>query len=73
MPSFELDEKKASESYARPSPSFEFAKIAFGDLFAIERIDHRRDYGEERFILIAMAGGALSFSSSTRNARSAFD
>ena len=72
MLSFEWDEKKAAENYARHGVSFEFAKMAFEDLFAVERIDDRHDYGEERFILIAMAE-ALSFSSFTRNARSAFD
>ena len=61
MLSFEWDEKKAAENYARHGVSFEFAKMAFEDLFAVERIDDRHDYGEERFILIAMAGGVVLF------------
>ena len=32
--------------------SFAFAMHAFKDPFAVERIDDRRDYGEERVILI---------------------
>ncbi len=35
--------------------SFELAKTVFRDPFAIERLDDREDYGEERFILIGMA------------------
>jgi len=33
------------------------AKTVFNDAFAIERLDDREDYGEDRFILIGMAKG----------------
>ena len=35
--------------------SFELAKRVFNDASAIERLDDREDYGEERFVLIGMA------------------
>ena len=34
--------------------SFELAKTVFKDSFAIERIDDREDYGEQRLIIIGM-------------------
>ena len=37
--------------------SFELAKTVFKDPFAIERVDDREDYGEERFVIIGMAEG----------------
>ena len=35
--------------------SFEFATTVFKDPFAIERVDDRKDYGEERFVIVGMA------------------
>jgi uncharacterized protein len=49
---FEWDEAKAAENYAKHGVSFETAIKVFRDPFAIERLDDREDYGEERFILI---------------------
>ena len=54
---FEWDEAKATENYARHGVSFELAKQVFNDPFAVERIDDRRDDGEERYILIGLASG----------------
>ncbi len=31
----------------------------FKDPFAIERLDHRENYGEERFVIIGMAAGNI--------------
>jgi uncharacterized DUF497 family protein len=39
--------------------SFELAKTVFKDPFAIERIDDRKDYGEERFVILGMADGQI--------------
>jgi uncharacterized DUF497 family protein len=39
--------------------SFEMATLVFNDPFAIERLDDREDYGENRFILIGLAEGAV--------------
>jgi uncharacterized DUF497 family protein len=35
--------------------SFDFAKTVFRDPFAIERLDDREAYGEERFVIIGLA------------------
>ena len=61
MLEFDWNEAKAVENYARHGVSFELATKVFNDLFAVERIDDRRDYGEERFILIGIAEGHLLF------------
>ena len=39
--------------------SFGLAKTVFSDPFAVERLDDREDYGEVRFVIIGMAGGAV--------------
>jgi uncharacterized protein len=57
--SFEWDEVKAAENYAKHGVSFETAVKVFGDPFGIERLDDRQDYGEERFILIGTAEEAV--------------
>jgi uncharacterized DUF497 family protein len=39
--------------------SFAQAAVAFSDPFAVEWIDDRRDYGEERVIMLGMTGGQV--------------
>jgi uncharacterized protein len=56
---FEWDEIKAATNYARHAVTFEAAKTAFRDPFAIELLDDRENYAEDRFILIGMAEGVL--------------
>jgi uncharacterized protein len=56
---FEWDEAKAAKNYAKHGVTFEAAQDVFKDPFAIEQIDDRKDYGEERFIIIGMASGRL--------------
>jgi len=58
---FEWDDAKATENYARHGVSFELAKKVFNDPFAVERIDDRRDYGEERYIIIGLADREILF------------
>ncbi len=53
---FEWDDKKAAANLRVHGASFEDGARAFGDPFAIERIDDRRVYGEERFILLGLYG-----------------
>jgi uncharacterized protein len=53
------DETKAAENYAKHGVSFELATEVFRDPFAIERLDDREDYGEDRFILIGSTEGAM--------------
>jgi uncharacterized protein len=57
--SFEWDEAKAAENYVKHGVSFETAVKVFTDPFAVERLDDREDYGEERFILIGTADEAV--------------
>ena len=61
MLSFDWDDDKAEENYAKHGVSFEFAKLVFNDPFAVEREDDRQDYGEERFVLIGMAREVVLF------------
>ena len=39
--------------------SFGLAKTVFKDPFAIELVDDREDYGEERFVIVGMAEGRV--------------
>jgi len=39
----------------------EQAATAFNDKFAVEWIDEREDYGEERSVLLGMTGGQLLY------------
>jgi uncharacterized DUF497 family protein len=51
---FEWDEVKAAQNYARHGVSFEAATSVFSDPFAIEYLDDRAHYGEDRYIIIGM-------------------
>jgi len=51
---FEWDDAKAAQNYADHGVTFETAKGVFKDPFAIERLDDREDYGEDRFVIIGM-------------------
>ncbi len=56
---FEWDESKAASNYAKHGVGFGEASRVFRDLFGIEVLDDRKDYGEERFIRTGMAGDRL--------------
>jgi uncharacterized protein len=56
---FEWGEAKAAQNYAKHGVTIEAARDVFKNPFAIEQIDDRKDYGEERFIIIGMASGRL--------------
>jgi hypothetical protein len=56
---FEWDEIKAAENVRHHGVSFAQAALAFRDLFAVEWIDLREAYGEERIILLGMTGNLL--------------
>ncbi|TNE36179.1 MAG: BrnT family toxin [Alphaproteobacteria bacterium] len=49
---FEWDDAKARENLKKHGIRFETACEVFRDPFAIELLDDRFDYGEERYILI---------------------
>jgi uncharacterized protein len=54
---FEWHEAKAEANFSAHGVSFHLAKTVFNDPFAIERLDDREDYGEDRFVMIGMAEG----------------
>lgn len=54
---FEWHDAKAEANLQAHGVSFDLAKTAFKDPFAVERLDDREDYGEERFVLIGRAEG----------------
>lgn len=56
---FEWDEDKASANERAHGLAFHEAIAAFRDPFAVEQIDDRDDYGEERVNLVAMCAGTL--------------
>ncbi len=43
------------------SVSFEMARRAFADVFAVARADRRQDYGENRYPITGMVEGRLLF------------
>jgi uncharacterized DUF497 family protein len=62
MPSdddFEWHAGKARSNYNKHGVHFETAKRAFADPLMVEVLDDSEDYGEERFLVIGMAGGEL--------------
>jgi len=56
---FEWHDAKAAANLQAHGVSFELAKTVFKDPFAVERLDDREDYGEERYVIIGMAEGNL--------------
>jgi hypothetical protein len=56
---FQWDDVKAAQNYAVHGVTFEAAKEAFRDPFAIERLDDREDSGEDRYVLLGMIDGRL--------------
>jgi uncharacterized DUF497 family protein len=58
---FEWNDDKARANARKHGVTFERAKLAFGDPFAIAVLDDRDDYVEERFVLLGMAGGRHLF------------
>jgi uncharacterized DUF497 family protein len=59
--SFEWDDRKAVASLDKHGVPFEVARSVFKDPFAIERIDDRENFGEQRLIIIGMAEGTVLF------------
>ena len=56
---FEWHDAKAEANLQAHGVTFELAKTVFNDMFAVERLDDREDYGEERFVIIGMAKGHI--------------
>ena len=59
---FEWDNNKAASNIRdHEGVTFEQAAAAFSDPFAVEWLDEREDYGEERSVLLGMTGGQLLY------------
>lgn len=58
---FEWDKAKARSNYKKQGVTFDFAKGVFEDAFAVEFIDDRVEYGEERFVIIGMVEGHIIY------------
>lgn len=56
---FEWDIAKASRNWRHHGVTFDQAAKALVDPFAVEWIDEREDYGEERTNLLGMCDGVL--------------
>jgi len=54
---FEWHDAKAEANLEAHGVGFDLAKTVFKDPFAIERLDDREEYGEERFVIVGMAEG----------------
>lgn len=52
---FEWDDDKAARNLRDHKITFEEARLAFADVFAVEREDRREPYDEARYNLIGMA------------------
>ena len=60
-PDLERNNAEAATDLRRHGVSFEHAAQAFRDPFAIEWIDSRHSYDEERIILLGLAAGTLLY------------
>ena len=58
---FEWDDRKAVENYRKHRVSFEMGRDVFKDPFAIEQLNDRENYGEERYAIIGMVDNRLLF------------
>ena len=56
---FEWEDAKAASNLIDHKVSFDTAKLAFDDTFAVEIQDTREDYGEDRYVWIGMVQGRL--------------
>jgi len=58
---FEWDDAKAALNWQNHAVSFEMARDAFSDAFALEWQDDRQDAGEPRFVLLGMVEQRVLF------------
>ncbi|MBI5591326.1 MAG: BrnT family toxin [Deltaproteobacteria bacterium] len=59
MIEFEWDNNKATANWRDHGVTFQHAVKAFSDHFAVEWIDDRENYGEERFNLLGICEGVI--------------
>jgi uncharacterized DUF497 family protein len=58
---FEWNKSKAADNFDRHGVAFDLAKEVFKDPFAVEFLDDRQDYGEERFVIIGLVATHLLY------------
>lgn len=58
---FRWDKAKERKNYRKHGVTFDLAKAVFNDVFALELLDDRRDYGEERSVIIGMVEGHILY------------
>ena len=58
---FEWDDTKAVANYAAHGVSFEAARDVFKDAFAVDWLDERVPYGEDRYAIIGMVEDHLLY------------
>ena len=58
---FQWDNTKAAENYTAHGVRFEAACEVFQDPFALEWLDDREDYGEDRYIILGMVENRLLY------------
>jgi uncharacterized DUF497 family protein len=56
---FEWHDAKAEANWCNHGITFELATTVFRDPSAVERIDDREDYAEDRYVIIGMAEGNI--------------
>jgi len=66
---FAWHDAKAEANLQAHGVSFDLAKTVFEDPLAVERLDDREDYGEERFVIVGMACGRRGAVCSLHRAR----
>lgn len=58
---FQWDDTKAATNYADHGVRFEAAREVFNDPFALEWLDDREPYGEDRYIILGMVENRLLY------------
>lgn len=58
---FEWDEAKAARNLTDHGVSFDAATMVFDDPFALEWLDDREDYGEDRYVILGLVDGRLLY------------
>ncbi len=58
---FQWNKSKAKDNYVKHGVTFELATSVFNDPFAVEFLDDRQDYNEERFVIIGAAERQVLF------------
>jgi uncharacterized protein len=57
----EWNKSKAKDNFSKHGVSFELARKVFEDPFAVEFLDDREDYGEERFVILGLVDGRIFY------------